>query len=324
MTSIRGSPGAGVEDERRNPAASRAVPGVGSGDGEAQSSARADSAGRRAGPRPERAGRRPRREPDRRHRERRPDRLPGRGVAAARHPLRPTGRRLRESWPAGRLTGPVVAVCAARPPPSTPSSGAPREHPSDAGRELRRLRPARCTAVAFHPESGQLDLRPDSSGYATQLRLMSSLHRSQQHDRHRWVAHPPGASAPRRPLPRDRPGPARRPRSPVADPQLDGILPRRGAPLHCQLPAILTGPFMPSLGYGRTGTQRRCPARCRQERRPQAHDPSDNPLTRSRGVQRAEVSPNPFSHTARCPCCSCSAWTSSPVLASVYSSPDAA
>ncbi|MEU0703373.1 DciA family protein [Streptomyces bacillaris] len=29
-------------------------------------------------------------------------------------------------------------------------------------------------AVAFHPETGQLDLRPDSSAYATQLRLISA------------------------------------------------------------------------------------------------------------------------------------------------------
>ncbi|WP_322888036.1 DciA family protein [Streptomyces solincola] len=30
------------------------------------------------------------------------------------------------------------------------------------------------TAVAFHAETGQLDLRPDSPAYATQLRLISS------------------------------------------------------------------------------------------------------------------------------------------------------
>nr|WP_237523046.1 DciA family protein [Streptomyces sp. SID8350] len=29
-------------------------------------------------------------------------------------------------------------------------------------------------AAAFHPETGQLDLRPDSSAYATQLRLIST------------------------------------------------------------------------------------------------------------------------------------------------------
>ncbi|MFI5945572.1 DciA family protein [Streptomyces uncialis] len=34
--------------------------------------------------------------------------------------------------------------------------------------------PAHVQAVAFHPETGQLDLRPDSSAYATQLRLISS------------------------------------------------------------------------------------------------------------------------------------------------------
>ena len=34
--------------------------------------------------------------------------------------------------------------------------------------------PAHVTAVAFHAESGQLDLRPDSSAYATQVRLISS------------------------------------------------------------------------------------------------------------------------------------------------------
>ncbi|MFJ2745387.1 DciA family protein [Streptomyces sp. NPDC087440] len=34
--------------------------------------------------------------------------------------------------------------------------------------------PAHVAAVAFHAESGQLDLRPDSSAYATQLRLISS------------------------------------------------------------------------------------------------------------------------------------------------------
>ncbi|WP_327169927.1 DciA family protein [Streptomyces subrutilus] len=33
---------------------------------------------------------------------------------------------------------------------------------------------AHVQAVAFHPEMGQLDLRPDSSAYATQLRLISS------------------------------------------------------------------------------------------------------------------------------------------------------
>ncbi|MEU9083373.1 DciA family protein [Streptomyces sp. NPDC048357] len=34
--------------------------------------------------------------------------------------------------------------------------------------------PAHVTAVAFHAESGQLDLRPDSPAYATQLRLLGS------------------------------------------------------------------------------------------------------------------------------------------------------
>ncbi|EDY48766.1 conserved hypothetical protein [Streptomyces clavuligerus] len=34
--------------------------------------------------------------------------------------------------------------------------------------------PAHVTAVAFHPDTGQLDLRPDSSAYATQLRLIGS------------------------------------------------------------------------------------------------------------------------------------------------------
>ncbi|WP_308010518.1 DciA family protein [Streptomyces olivaceus] len=29
-------------------------------------------------------------------------------------------------------------------------------------------------AVAFHPETGQLDLRPDSPAYATQLRLITA------------------------------------------------------------------------------------------------------------------------------------------------------
>lgn len=33
---------------------------------------------------------------------------------------------------------------------------------------------AHAAAVAFHPESGQLDLRPDSPAYATQLRLISA------------------------------------------------------------------------------------------------------------------------------------------------------
>jgi hypothetical protein len=34
--------------------------------------------------------------------------------------------------------------------------------------------PSHVTAVAFHPETGQLDLRPDSPAYATQLRLISA------------------------------------------------------------------------------------------------------------------------------------------------------
>lgn len=34
--------------------------------------------------------------------------------------------------------------------------------------------PDRVQAVAFHPESGQLDLRPDSPAYATQLRLIAA------------------------------------------------------------------------------------------------------------------------------------------------------
>ncbi|MEV8105785.1 DciA family protein [Streptomyces sp. NPDC088135] len=33
---------------------------------------------------------------------------------------------------------------------------------------------AHVVAVAFHAETGQLDLRPDSPAYATQLRLISS------------------------------------------------------------------------------------------------------------------------------------------------------
>lgn len=38
--------------------------------------------------------------------------------------------------------------------------------------------PNQVRAVAFHPETGQLDLRPDSPAYATQLRLISSQARS--------------------------------------------------------------------------------------------------------------------------------------------------
>ncbi|PIB05101.1 DciA family protein, partial [Streptomyces sp. HG99] len=34
--------------------------------------------------------------------------------------------------------------------------------------------PSHVTAVAFHPENGQLDLRPDSPAYATQLRLITA------------------------------------------------------------------------------------------------------------------------------------------------------
>ncbi|MFI0193056.1 DciA family protein [Streptomyces sp. NPDC017082] len=34
--------------------------------------------------------------------------------------------------------------------------------------------PHHVAAVAFHPETGQLDLRPDSSAYATQLRLITA------------------------------------------------------------------------------------------------------------------------------------------------------
>ncbi|MFF0537106.1 DciA family protein [Streptomyces coelicoflavus] len=34
--------------------------------------------------------------------------------------------------------------------------------------------PHHVTAVAFHPETGQLDLRPDSPAYATQLRLITA------------------------------------------------------------------------------------------------------------------------------------------------------
>ncbi|MFE4577425.1 DciA family protein [Streptomyces chartreusis] len=34
--------------------------------------------------------------------------------------------------------------------------------------------PSHVTAIAFHPESGQLGLRPDSPAYATQLRLISA------------------------------------------------------------------------------------------------------------------------------------------------------
>lgn len=34
--------------------------------------------------------------------------------------------------------------------------------------------PDHVSAIAFHPETGQLDLRPDSSAYATQLRLISA------------------------------------------------------------------------------------------------------------------------------------------------------
>ncbi|MGW2768871.1 hypothetical protein [Streptomyces sp. NPDC001275] len=37
-----------------------------------------------------------------------------------------------------------------------------------------RSRILNVAAVAFHPESGQLDLRPDSRAYATQLRLLSA------------------------------------------------------------------------------------------------------------------------------------------------------
>ncbi|WP_307813682.1 DUF721 domain-containing protein [Streptomyces sp. N35] len=39
------------------------------------------------------------------------------------------------------------------------------------------------TAVAFHPDSGQLDLRPDSAAYATQLRLLTAriIHAANDH-----------------------------------------------------------------------------------------------------------------------------------------------
>jgi predicted nucleic acid-binding Zn ribbon protein len=72
--------------------------------------------------------------------------------------------------------------------------------------------PHHVTAVAFHPETGQLDLRPDSPAYATQLRLITArivatANTSVGTDAVRTVR-----VLPRVPLPR--PGSRRKPRPP--------------------------------------------------------------------------------------------------------------
>ncbi|MGW3458298.1 DciA family protein [Streptomyces olivaceoviridis] len=79
--------------------------------------------------------------------------------------------------------------------------------------------PHHVTAVAFHPETGQLDLRPDSSAYATQLRLITTrivatVNSTVGTDAVRAVrVLPPGAA----PAPRTAPeGPAAAPDAPQA------------------------------------------------------------------------------------------------------------
>ncbi|MFE2046416.1 DUF721 domain-containing protein [Streptomyces sp. NPDC059477] len=69
------------------------------------------------------------------------------------------------------------------------------------------------TAVAFHPETGQLDLRPDSPAYATQLRLITTriiaaAYETAGTDAVRVRVLPPGAA----------PAPRTAPRAPTASP----------------------------------------------------------------------------------------------------------
>ncbi|MFE0489186.1 DciA family protein [Streptomyces griseoaurantiacus] len=77
--------------------------------------------------------------------------------------------------------------------------------------------PHHVTAVAFHPETGQLDLRPDSSAYATQLRLITArivatANKAAGTDAVRTVrVLPPGAA----------PAPPTAPKAPAAAP--DGV-----------------------------------------------------------------------------------------------------
>ncbi|MFF5338491.1 DciA family protein [Streptomyces sp. NPDC013181] len=95
------------------------------------------------------------------------------------------------------------------------------ELPADGGRVLDQWPdiagavapqlPHHVAAVAFHPETGQLDLRPDSPAYATQLRLITArivamANSTVGTDAVRMVrVLPPG---------RPCPGPCRRPRPP--------------------------------------------------------------------------------------------------------------
>ncbi|WP_324607231.1 DciA family protein [Streptomyces rimosus] len=72
--------------------------------------------------------------------------------------------------------------------------------------------PHHVTAVAFHPETGQLNLYPDSSAYATQLRLITAriiatANSTAGTDAVRTVRILP-------PVPRPRLGPHRKPRPP--------------------------------------------------------------------------------------------------------------
>lgn len=113
--------------------------------------------------------------------------------------------------------------------------------------------PHHVEAVAFHPETGQLDLRPDSPGYATQLRLITTrivaaANEAAGTDVVRTVRVLPPSSAPAPPT------------SPAATPDAPQGPGRRPAP-------ATTRRSPPTRPPGLTGTSTR-PSRRRSSRRP--------------------------------------------------------
>ncbi|MFJ8848544.1 DciA family protein [Streptomyces cyaneofuscatus] len=98
-----------------------------------------------------------------------------RGASEARAPRRQHARTVRRD---GREPSGFAAVLrglmADRAWELPAAGGTVLERWPDIAASLSPQLPHHVQAVAFHPETGQLDLRPDSPAYATQLRLISA------------------------------------------------------------------------------------------------------------------------------------------------------
>lgn len=98
-----------------------------------------------------------------------------RGEAEARMPRRRTQRAVkRDSREPSGFAAVLQGLMAERAWAVPAAGGSVLDRWPDIGAAVSPRLPEHVQAVAFHPESGQLDLRPDSPAYATQLRLITA------------------------------------------------------------------------------------------------------------------------------------------------------